>query len=482
MKKRFFNVFLILIILLQTSIGTANASQRPTVTRLAGYDRYETAFQIAKTGWQQSDYAVLAYGENYPDALAAVPLAGKLNAPILLTDKDSLNPKTRTALQDLKVMTVYVVGGTAVVSVNIENQLINAGYSVKRIAGQDKYDTAIKIAEELGDVSEVAVTTGDDYADALSIGAIAAQKQMPIILVPKDYITSSIHSYISSKNITKTYVVGDQSLISDNVVNNFNNPERILGQNKYARNIAILNRFTDSYQLDKLCLATGENFADALAGAVYAAKNKGAVALVKSDLPVSTNDFLKEKAIFLTNITVFGGVAVVPPSLIAGVFDETEDNLDYGFIDGLTYTNKYFGLTLTIPEKWIIEDITTDVSNDINLLDISKKSRNNNISKFQITATKTNVKDDFFTTDDILDLLNAQDETMKVVAIKEHVKKIGGIDFNVVELEIRLYDILSFHLSGSYANINGYNLMFYGYYINSDTELNQIFSSIQFVQ
>lgn len=54
------------------------------------------------------------------------------------------------------------------------------------------------------------MTTGDDYADALSIGPIAAIKQIPIILVPKDEITSSIQNYIDSRNITKAYIIGSQ--------------------------------------------------------------------------------------------------------------------------------------------------------------------------------------------------------------------------------------------------------------------------------
>ena len=326
---------------LSSSLSVAQAGKETmaggdTYLRLSGQDRYETAVEIAKTGWQQSDYAVLAYGENYPDALAAVPLAKRQEAPILLTDKDSLNPKTSTALHDLKVKTVYVVGGKSVISADVENQLTTAGYSVKRIAGQDKYDTAIKIAEELGDVREIAITTGDDYADALSIGPIAAERQMPIILVPKDEITSSIQSYISTKNITKTYVMGDQSLISDNVVGNFNNPERILGQNKYDRNLAVLNRFTDAYEPTKLCLATGEDFADALTGAVYAAKNNGAVVLVKGDIPVATKNFLKGNTTSLTDVTVFGGEVVVPSALVQRIFGQeiTTANINFMVKDG----------------------------------------------------------------------------------------------------------------------------------------------------
>ncbi|KJR45615.1 N-acetylmuramoyl-L-alanine amidase [Desulfosporosinus sp. I2] len=54
---------------------------------MAGFDRFETASKIAKSGWTQSDYAILAYGGNYPDALSSAPLAKKYNAPILLNDR-----------------------------------------------------------------------------------------------------------------------------------------------------------------------------------------------------------------------------------------------------------------------------------------------------------------------------------------------------------------------------------------------------------
>ena len=197
------------------SMTTVYASEsHPTVNRLAGVDKYETAFDIAKAGWQQSDCAILAYGGNYPDALAAAPLARKFNAPILLTEKDSLNSYTSTVLADLKVKTVYIVGGTGVISTNVEKQLTDLGYSVNRIAGYDKYETSIKIAEQLDNVIEVAVTTGDDYADALSIASVAAMHQVPIIIVPKDAISDSIQNYLTAHDIKKAYILGDQSIIS----------------------------------------------------------------------------------------------------------------------------------------------------------------------------------------------------------------------------------------------------------------------------
>lgn len=497
MRKKVLLIFSTLVILFLTSLGTASASQNPEINRLAGYDKYETASLIAKTGWQQSDYAVLAYGENYPDALAAVPLAKKLNAPLLLTNQDSLNPKTNAALQDLQVKTVCIIGGIGVISANIENELVTDGYSVIRYAGKDKYDTAIKIAEELGDITEIAITTGEDYADALSIGPIAAARHMPIILVPKNDITKSIQNYIKSKSIAKTYIVGDQSLISNKVANKFKNPERILGKDKYTRNIAILNRFMDSYQYDNICLATGENFADALAGAVYAAQNKGAVALIKEDLP-TTNKFLKANMASSAKITVFGGESVVPSTLIQAIFNfNSVENLDYGSVDTQTYTdiytkeivetrtyiNKYFDLTIDIPKGWIVAD-NVKLSQDVSNFDVVELLSLHNIKKkydqeFKMVATKTN--SNFRNIDDYLTFYKkGLDNTPLILASqKEYTKKIGGVDFKVLELKFPN----STAVRKIYATVlNGYALSFT---ISSPSEasssdLNHILSSIKF--
>ncbi|MFP3441662.1 cell wall-binding repeat-containing protein, partial [Pantoea sp. SIMBA_133] len=54
------------------------------VERISGKDRYKTAIEVSKAGWEKSDTVVLARGDEYPDALAGAPLAYKYDAPILL--------------------------------------------------------------------------------------------------------------------------------------------------------------------------------------------------------------------------------------------------------------------------------------------------------------------------------------------------------------------------------------------------------------
>ncbi|WP_242831481.1 cell wall-binding repeat-containing protein, partial [Dehalobacter sp. UNSWDHB] len=490
MRKKLFVVIPIIICLLLSSYGTVFATETPATTRLAGNDRYETAAQIAKAGWQQADCAVLAYGGNYPDALAAVPLAYKLNAPILLTNKDTLNANTSNVLQALKIKTVYLIGGTGVISANQETQLKNARYTVKRIAGQDRYDTAIKIAAELGAVHEIAVTTGSDYADALSIGPIAALKQMPIILVSKDQITNGVQSYLSSQSITTTYIIGDQSIISDTVANKFSNPERITGKEKYERNVAILDEFWSTFDQSKVCFATGENFADALAGGVYAAKKGGTVMLIKNDLPVNTCDYLNHMT-SLNSYTVFGGEGAIPSSLLLYISSHTRTpstTLDFGTLSGQNYTNNYFNLSITIPDGWQTEDNialtqegTDSTSTDASTYDLA----------YLLSASKGDSTGFIAQSSDIGTLVSSKNflELYKV-ALTEFVfprevytQNLNGTNFNV--LEFQATDNSGIAYGKIYAAVvKGQICLFTIAYSDSAglAEVNQIFSSINFGQ
>lgn len=81
----------------------AYAASATSITRLDGNTRYETMGRVVQTAFpKQSDYAVLASGDNFPDALAASSLAGALKAPIILTSSTTLSSEARNELQRLE--------------------------------------------------------------------------------------------------------------------------------------------------------------------------------------------------------------------------------------------------------------------------------------------------------------------------------------------------------------------------------------------
>ncbi|MEM5720324.1 cell wall-binding repeat-containing protein, partial [Proteus mirabilis] len=102
MKKRILTSIIALtlgLIITSTSqVSAANLSKR-----LSGTNRYETGCKIVREGWTSSDYAIIASGEGFADALCSAPLAKKYNAPILLTGKDKLDLNTKNELERLNV-------------------------------------------------------------------------------------------------------------------------------------------------------------------------------------------------------------------------------------------------------------------------------------------------------------------------------------------------------------------------------------------
>ncbi|WLR41291.1 cell wall-binding repeat-containing protein [Bacillus carboniphilus] len=259
-------------------------------SRISGEDRYETSVEISKE-WpkEETKYAVLTTGEEYPDALAATPLAKKYNAPLLLSKEGEIPDVVVKELKRLGVKKVDIIGGEKALSSNIEKQLRDLDINFNRIAGKNRYETAIKVAEEVDpDPSEIVVATGEEFADALSIAPIAASQGMPVILTESDRVVEEVGLYISQKNIDKSYIIGGEKAINRSVAGHFPNRERIFGKDRYETNKQIINTFIEGIDPSIIHVATGNNFPDALSGSAFAAQNNHAILLTSDYVP--TND------------------------------------------------------------------------------------------------------------------------------------------------------------------------------------------------
>jgi len=155
-----------------------------STVRIGGENRYETSALIADyVGVQEK--AVLAYGENFPDALAIAPYASVNGYPILLTSKDNTPDVVEKRLKG--VDETIVVGGTAVISDDVVKSLPGAS----RIAGVDRYETAVKIAENSRMSGEgIYLATGLDFQYALVGSLLAAKDNSPMILTRGNSISS----------------------------------------------------------------------------------------------------------------------------------------------------------------------------------------------------------------------------------------------------------------------------------------------------
>ena len=139
----------------------ADRASAPRVQRIGGASRVETAIAASVEYLDGADEVVLATADDYPDALAAGPLARELGAPILLTPSASLPSVVEEELDRLDPRRVTIVGGPVAVGRAVQDRLKELGHDVRRLGGADRFETARRIARVVGAPDEeVAVALG----------------------------------------------------------------------------------------------------------------------------------------------------------------------------------------------------------------------------------------------------------------------------------------------------------------------------------
>lgn len=191
------------------------------VERIAGPARTDTAAAVAQRLGAPTGRAILANGWGFADALAAVVPAHAAQAPLLLTAPDGLPEVTRAALAELKVREVVIAGGSAVVSDAVAAELAAAGYQVTRVAGKDRFSTAVALVDwaraHAGLVPRgVAVASAFDFPDALAGGPLAALRSAPVLLSQHVSLARSGPSgaWLDANPVDRGYLFGGRAALS----------------------------------------------------------------------------------------------------------------------------------------------------------------------------------------------------------------------------------------------------------------------------
>lgn len=194
-----------------------------TVQRISGADRYATSRALAAEFFPTAASAFLATGLDFPDALAAGPAAAEVGGPVILVPGtgSTVDDPTLNLLDTLDTTTVYIAGGTTVVSQSIQDQLEALPLiSTDRLAGANRFETAIVINDEIfGSSSSVYLATGLGFADALAGGAAAANVGAPLYLSGPACIPSTVFASINARTATTVKVLGGPIVLSDDVLN-----------------------------------------------------------------------------------------------------------------------------------------------------------------------------------------------------------------------------------------------------------------------
>ena len=192
------------------------------VSRISGSNRYETASILAQRvrDLGGSNKAILINGEKSADALTVSSLATKSDIPVLLVNSRKIDSSVKSKLDSWNVNELLIVGGSG----SIPNSIVNniRANKKRRIAGADRFDTAIEIAKEsYSNPKTVMLSNGYNAIDALSAGAVTEKAQAPILLVRKDSIPSKVRSMVDN-NSSKAVLLGGVNTISSWVESSLN--------------------------------------------------------------------------------------------------------------------------------------------------------------------------------------------------------------------------------------------------------------------
>jgi putative cell wall-binding protein len=202
---------------ISTGVENALDAYASKVTRIAGADRHATAAEFSKKLYPSADTVFIAYGGNFPDALVASAGAGKLGAPILLVNTDSIPSATASELNRLNPSKIYIVGGTGVISTGVANSLKSYG-STTRLAGADRFSTASAVSSALfPTAANVWIATGLDFPDALVAAGGAINDGGPILLVQTNAIPSATASELGRTTRLSITIVGGTAVVSSSV-------------------------------------------------------------------------------------------------------------------------------------------------------------------------------------------------------------------------------------------------------------------------
>jgi hypothetical protein len=300
------------------------------VFRLAGADRVDTAVLASHQTWrtnnapasdfrQQAHAVVLSRSDVFADALGGAALAAHRNGPLLLTNSAKLDAETLGEIQRILPAhgTVYVLGGTTAVSPAVTAKLQSLGYTIDRVAGADRYSTAVAIANAVDPAaSQVLVASGTNYPDALSAGAAAgAYNGMVVVLTNGTSMPASTEAYLENKINTKQLTglaaiggPGNKALSNAG----WSQYDVIAGADRYQTSYLVAQQLFGGFE--SVGVATGNNWPDSLSGGALVGYRGGPLLLVNPAVGLSPQDdaLLDANRGAVNSAFVFGGLSALP--------------------------------------------------------------------------------------------------------------------------------------------------------------------------
>lgn len=341
----------------QNEVDRANSNLVP-VRRICGDEAAETSVAISKKMFPEgSRNLIIARDDDFKDAMSATGMAGSLNCPILLVNREyGMTIGVANEIMRLKASNVYIIGGPgAIPGLNTLKQQLSALNidNPTNLYGNEACDTSVICADMLmswnadnGRNADYAVVAmSDNFQDALSMSSFAYNHRVPILLLssadnaadrrlPDDGVAMLKTGKLASAKILVAGGTGavPDAIFSDHALSIY---KRLAGWDGYDTSNQIANWMIDNELLSakSVTFACGAEPAcglDALAGCAVGGQECGPILLASTqpdygqarEATISGRDsegslaFLQKHSKDIQWVNVLGGTYVMPEQLI----------------------------------------------------------------------------------------------------------------------------------------------------------------------
>lgn len=278
--------------------GTSRSAPVVPIDRIAGSDRIGTAIALSQDAFPEgSPHVVIVSAFSFPDSVTSGPLGAALDAPVLTTGGQNLDERVISEIGRLGATSATLIGGTAVlaekVAADVAAHTRVPAAQIQRLSGASAPATAAAVAEAVwrrtgsGDAL-VALGAHEDpnsaWPDALTAAYHGAVSGAPVLLVWPDHVPGATQAALG--RVAEATIVGGTAAVSADlatvVAAHAAETRRLSGPDRFATALAVGDDLLDAglVSTDRLWVATGHDFADALASAGAVARNGDVFALI----------------------------------------------------------------------------------------------------------------------------------------------------------------------------------------------------------
>jgi putative cell wall-binding protein len=284
--------------------------------RVFGANRYATSVAVSREfAAIGGEVVYVASGVSLADAMVAGSYAAEAGGSVLFVERDRVPVEVLTELRRLTPREVVVVGGHMVVSPSVEQSLREAGFVVRRVAGADRYSTAVELSQRghPQTVATVYIASGTAFADAMPTGVLAAIDDGPVLLVTSGGVPAVTVTELRRLRPERIVIVGGDKEVSADVELELaafaRRVDRVAGSDRFETAVALSqSRFGPG--VAAVFIMSGDRFSDALAAVGPAGRMGGPILLARATcLPAGVRAEINR--LQPLRIVIIGGGAVL---------------------------------------------------------------------------------------------------------------------------------------------------------------------------